>query len=168
MELDIKKIGNVPEVKLESRFLKNGLIETDHVAVKAYYMHSDEKKCNENSVIRFANLEREILEKKLKSTQCGIGFAIISEMDKVRTLYNINMWGEKIPLLFPTLFMELIPHHTFKNVSVDEEGSLCMYEMQIANYETGEWAKYLNTKRTTADKEAYLHNFAPAGILRKI
>jgi hypothetical protein len=170
--LDIKKVGNVKQFTLDSRFLERALIKTNNVAVKAYYMHSNEARCNENSKISFANLEHEILETRLENTQCGMGFAIISELDKDQMLYNVNMWGKETPfLLFPSIYLGVIaenrPRRVFSELSANRSGSLCLYEMKIANYEAGEWTAYLESKRTTKDKEKYLHNLAPSDLLKK-
>lgn len=131
-------------------------------------MHPNEQKCDAVSMVRFGNLDGIILEKKLKNTQCGMGFAIISEIENMGTLYNINMWGKEVPyLLFPTLYMETLPNHTFKKQAAEKEGSLCLYEMKIANHESKEWAKYLESEKTSSDKSMYLKNFAPSDLLKE-
>jgi hypothetical protein len=173
--LDVKKVGNVPKVLPESRILLRRLLETDCVTVKAYSMQPFEEEHDPNNTIRmgkaehrFRSLEDKILEHKLKESQCGMGFAIISAIGKHKILYNLNMWGEETPyLLFPTLYVENVRKQTLKKVPVEAEGSLCVYELKVASYEAGEWAKYLRSRRTTEEKLEYLRSWAPIDLLKE-
>lgn len=95
----------------------------------------------------------------------GLGFLIISE-----GTVNLGLWGGKSSALLNQTVYEFDPaakplERTYTAQSLDQAGTFCCWELGIVAHEGAAWRSFLQTKRTPADVDNYLHD-CYKGIVR--
>ena len=142
-----KDVNNIELIVTPNLILKN---YTMHISNRAYPV---EMLCDESDFI-----EGQICIGKIKPFS-GLGFVILSD-----DMINVARWDEEV--IKNQLYGYEKGRPSFATpLDIREDGSFCVWELGIVNHEREAWKRFLDSQRTDKDKEAYLDDIMPQGIL---
>jgi hypothetical protein len=156
---NIEHLANFPDYTHQPRVsVPGGLVGHEDITIKFYSMWKKELERYSPGKV-FSAKEATHLMTLHEDPLSGMGFAILST-----DMLNIAIWDRKTPFLLKNRLYCFDPEkseviETIKRLNTDEEGPFCAFELGIVNHERKQWLKYLQSRRTTEDKNRYLTSF---------
>ncbi len=151
--VNLDNIGNVPQdYKHEGSFVgRTGLATSERLALKLYEIRTDKEEApfvNTGEFFVTASSDGRI------RPDIGMGFALV--LPDLGGIIQTVIW----PTVFPVR-LSVVGYHYDKGAFSRYDGfdSLFLSGVGVAAHETEAWLKYLNSKHTPEDKQAYLDNF---------
>ncbi len=153
-------VGNFEGCVSKSRIVRpEEILTTPQLLLKFYTMIERDSPLLPSETIgvmrEFINRERD--GKRIKPCS-GLGLAILSE-----GVLNIVKWENTNPPNPPIIKQDIytydpaqMPTGKIKRISLDKEGTFCLYELAIVSHEKNAFHIFLDSGRSNRDKEVYL------------
>lgn len=152
-------IGNVNHtLKLKVIFFE-GLLKDPKLVLKMYAL-VDNPPGNAEPREKIERLERVLqmeIDAKRIPHESGVGFAIMSG-----GVINVSEWMAKEPaVLRNQVYIQSYNTNplTATPADVAKIGAFCVHELQVVGFERNAWIDYLNSEKSTRDKERYFATF---------
>jgi len=155
---DLGNLGNIPqEYEHHQRLVTPGLaLSLGDAYLKWYDIHRSELSITEELIQESRSfLQAEVQAGRL-NIQNELGFVLLHRCDSVVFLF-MNTWRNLNELWNIVYFKDLTNDGTFQPVLKEGHApAFCVWEMAPIWHERQAWDRYLYSKRSEADKSAYL------------